>query len=104
MLSPYLEIFYKTNRNFEYKSVMYVCLKHTECGQTMAIVAPFSVATQLGSPIPSTQLTLRSSCYGEMVGHVIGISLTFPSKQDHIGCICCSRYPPDGFGMEGKSR
>lgn len=70
--------------------------------QTMAIVAPFSVATLLGSPIPSTQLMLCSSCYGEMGGHAIGISLTvekkkkgislmFPSKQEHIGCICCGR-------------
>lgn len=86
----------------EYKSAMYVCQKHIECGQTMAIVLPLSAATQLGSPIPSTQLTQRSSCLGKMVRHVIRISLTFPSKQDHIGCICCCRYPSDELAEKNR--
>lgn len=41
MLSPYFEIFYKTNSNFEYKSVTYVCQKHIECGPNNGDCCPF---------------------------------------------------------------
>lgn len=50
-----LRLFYKTNGNFQYKSVSNVCQKHIECAETMAIVLFFFVVAQLGSPIPSTQ-------------------------------------------------
>lgn len=58
MLSPYLEIFHKNQKEL----FTQICQMHIEWGQTIAIVSLFSVATQRGSPIPSTLLTQCSSC------------------------------------------
>lgn len=71
-----------------------LCSSDTSVGQDAVSIFPH----------PETRLTLRHSIEGDMLGCVISIGLTFPSKQrTSVGTVSAAADPHSSAGMEGKT-
>lgn len=94
-----LRNFFKTNRNFGDKSVMYVCQKHIECGQTMAIVAPFCGNTVRKSHSFNT-INAALQLFEREAGMLLELAWRFHPNRTTLAVSAGA----DSRGMEGKNR